>query len=354
MQRKAFSSRPQKIFVGIDVHLKSWDVTCVTETNYRKSFNQPADPAALKAFLSNTFPNGEYHAVYESGFTGFSTYFALTALGIDTIVVNAADVPTTQKETVMKTDRRDSLKLALSLRGDKLDAIHVPDPEDLDDRNVVRVRATLLRDESRAKSRVKHMLHNNGVTIPPQFKNWSKAFVKWIENGVKLLGSKRNALLLLLHDVESRHKQYLVANRHVRQLIRSEKYATKVAKLMAIRGIGQITAITLLTEVGDFKRFSNERAFASYLGLVPTSHDSGQTTVTGMKSFRGNRHIGTKIVESSWILIRHSAPADRFFSQCCQRMNANKAIIRVARRLSNIILTMMKNDKEYDPEKAFK
>ena len=77
--------RRQKIFVGIDVHSKNWDVTCVTHKGYCRSFNQQPSADALIVFLRREFPDAEYHAVYESGFTGFSTYYALTAVGLSLI-----------------------------------------------------------------------------------------------------------------------------------------------------------------------------------------------------------------------------------------------------------------------------
>lgn len=344
----------QKIFIGIDVHNKSWDVTCVTHKGYCRSFNQQPSADALIAFLHREFPDAEYHAVYESGFTGFSTYYALTAVGIQTIIANAADVPTTQKEQLLKTDRRDSKKLAESLRNGDLEGIHIREVEDLDDRSIVRIRKTFKREESATKVRIKHLLHTNGVEIPQQFeRRWTLAFVTWLRDEVKLLGSSRNSLLMLLDHLEVLHREVLAAGRAVRKMIQSEKYAEPLRRLMTVPGIGINFAIVLLTEIGDFNRFHNERGFACALGLIPMCHDSGETVSHGEKIPRGNRMIGSMMIEVAWKAVAKDAALNAFHHKCCQRMKPNTAIVKVARRLSNIILSMMKNQRDYDPEKTY-
>ena len=111
----------QNIFVGIDVHLKQWTVTVLTESGYKKKFSQPSCPKSLFDHLSKNYPGGIYKAVYESGFSGYSSCYELRKYGIDCQIVHAADVPTSQKEKVTKSDVVDSEKLARSLRNGELD-----------------------------------------------------------------------------------------------------------------------------------------------------------------------------------------------------------------------------------------
>lgn len=105
MQRNKISFKGQKIYIGIDVHAKTWEVCVLTESGYKERHPQQASAKTLFDFLKKHFPDGEYHAVYESGFSGFSTYYALKEYGINCVVTHAADVPTTQYEEVMKTFR---------------------------------------------------------------------------------------------------------------------------------------------------------------------------------------------------------------------------------------------------------
>lgn len=110
MQRNKISFKGQKIFIGIDVHLKSWNVAVAPEVGVAKNYQQEASAKVLFDFLRKHYPDGDYLAVYESGFSGYSTHYALKEVGIDSIVIHAADVPTTQYEEMMKTDRIDAAK----------------------------------------------------------------------------------------------------------------------------------------------------------------------------------------------------------------------------------------------------
>ena len=133
--------------------------------------------------------------MYEAGFSRFSTYYALKEYGIDCIVINAADVPTSQYETVMKSDKVDSEKLAKSLRADALRGIYVREKDNLDDRSLVWIRTTIRKDLSLYKHRVKHLLLNHGEEMLERFERmnncWCKAFIKWLKQDVKLMSDTR-------------------------------------------------------------------------------------------------------------------------------------------------------------------
>ena len=139
-QRKELSFEGQKIFIGIDVHLKSWSVTLMSETTQLKKFSQDPDPDALYAHLVRNYPKAEYYSVYEAGFCGFWIHYRFTELGIRNIVVNPADVPTTVGEKLRKTDAVDSGKLARSLRAGELKGIYVPENKSLEIRSLIRLR----------------------------------------------------------------------------------------------------------------------------------------------------------------------------------------------------------------------
>ena len=138
-QSKPFSFKGQKIFVGLDVHLRSWSVTVLSEQSVLKKFTQDPSPAALNKFLTNTYPGAEYYSVYEAGFCGFWIHWELQNLGINNIVVNPADVPTMAGERLRKTDAVDSGKLARSLRSGELKGIYVPDSVSTEIRSLIRL-----------------------------------------------------------------------------------------------------------------------------------------------------------------------------------------------------------------------
>ena len=128
----------QNIYVGFDVHLKNWKVTIMTDELTHKTFSQPPSPEALHQYLEKNFSGGIFHSAYEAGFCGYWIHHKLESLGVKSIVVNPADIPTTDKEKVQKEDKRDSRKIAKSLRSGDLSPIYVPSAKTLEDRSLVR------------------------------------------------------------------------------------------------------------------------------------------------------------------------------------------------------------------------
>jgi len=170
MQSNKKSFKGQKIFIGIDVHKKTWAVAILTESGLLKRHPQEASAKVLFDFLRKHYPDGEYHAVYETGFSGFSTYYALEEYGIKCQVVHAADVPATQYESIMKTDRVDAERLARALKKGEIERpVYIRERDNIDDRAVIRIRRTIQRQLAGYKARVKHMLHSNGVELPERF-----------------------------------------------------------------------------------------------------------------------------------------------------------------------------------------
>jgi len=125
-QSKRINFEGHNIYVGFDAHLKSWQVTILTQNMSHKTFTMPPNPNVLSAYLKNNFPNANYYSAYEAGFCGLWAHYQLTNLGINNIVVNPADVPSTQKDKIQKEDKRDSRKIARSLRNGELNAIYIP------------------------------------------------------------------------------------------------------------------------------------------------------------------------------------------------------------------------------------
>ena len=241
----------QNIFVGIDVHLKTWSVSVALPGGYLKTHTQKASAKELFEHLNKNYPNGTYHAVYESGFSGFSTCYALRELGVDCIIVHAADVPTTQKEKVTKSDPTDSRKLARSLMSGELDGIYIHSKDNLDDRGLLRHRAMLLKLMGGIKSRIKHLLYNNGVPYPEEFeqksKHWSRRFISWLQHDVQLLSETRVTMDLLIEELLYFRKHILNVNKKIRTLANTDRYREKFENLISVPGIGAIVSMCLLT-----------------------------------------------------------------------------------------------------------
>ncbi len=151
MQRKVSQKlfEGQSVYVGIDYHKKSWKVSIYGEQYEQKTMSRNPDAGQLVRYLEKNFPRADYHAVYEAGFSGFGSCRRLRDLGVNCIVINPADVPTSQKEKLQKTDKADSRKLARSLRSGELSGIHIPDRQLEADRGLVRQRFRIVKDIAR-------------------------------------------------------------------------------------------------------------------------------------------------------------------------------------------------------------
>jgi transposase len=351
-QVKEFDYTGQNIYAGIDVHKKSWQVSVFSEELFHKTFNQPPMPEVLHGYLTKHFPNGTYYSVYEAGFCGFWIHDKLQSLGINNIVVNPSDVPTTDKEKKRKTDKVDSSKLARHLRNGDLESIYTHNRSVLENRNLLRMRRTLVKDLTRSKNRVKSDLYFFGIEIPEQFtKNasyWSKRFISWLEEQEEhQQWTGIASFKILINQVKSLRTQLLEANRKVRALSREDYYQKRVALLESIFGVGIITAMTILTEIDDIHRFANLEKLRSYVGLTPTSHSSGDKDLHGEMIHRGNKFLKSAIFESAWIAARQDPVLHMNYVNYCKRMKPNKAIVRIACKLLDRVHYVLKNEVPY-------
>lgn len=341
----------QNIYVGIDAHKKQWTQTIMVEENIFKTFSQPPEPEVLYKYLKRNFPGGNYFTAYEAGFCGFWPHFQLSKLGINSIVVNPADIPISDKEKRQKEDKRDSRKIAKTLQSGNLEAIYVPSIRTLEDRMLIRSRFTFVKELNRFKSRIKSILNFYGISYPEEFSSaqshWSKRFVEWLECIEFTEESATKALKVIIGQCKYLRQCLLEITREIRRLSKTETYTKKVKLLTSIKGIGLIISMVILTELETIFRFKNLDQLASFIGLVPSTNSSGDKNNTGDITPRGHRLLRTLIVEASWTAIRNDPALMMSYVNYTKRMESNKAIIRIAKKLLNRIRYVLKNEKEY-------
>lgn len=348
-QSNEISFKGQNIYVGLDVHLKSWSVTVLSENSVLKRFVQPPDPDALHKFLTRNYPDADYHSVYEAGFCGFWIHERLTALGIENIVINPADVPTTAGERIQKTDAVDSAKLARSLRANELKGIYTPDGTSLEVRSLIRLRSTITKDLTRQKNRIKSHLRFLGYEIPAEYCNryWPKRFIIWLRELNMKTQSGRQSLDFMLDLMENLRQEKLQMTRALRTLSRTEQYEKPLELIMSVPGVGPQVGMALLAEIVDIKRFKDAEHLAKYVGMVPMCHGSGEKDGVGDITIRKHAFLRTLIVEAAWVAIRQDPAMTLAFEGYCKRMKPSEAIIKIARKLVNRIYFVMKWQTPY-------
>lgn len=351
MKTKIKDFKGENIYVGLDVHKKSWQVSIMTEHAAYKGFSQPPSVEKLVNYLQTNFSQGNFYSAYEAGFCGFWIHRELEKLGVNSIVVNAADIPTTNKEKVQKEDKRDSLKIAKSLVNNELKGIYIPSINSVEERGLVRMRHLLVNDAVRYKQRIKSILNFHGIDYPIEFESsgshWSKRFMLWLKTIPMASVSGKQTLDVLIRECESLRANILDTTKKVQALSQEEKYKKNVELIRGIPGIGLITGMTFLTEIDKIERFESSDKLCSFIGLIPTMRGSGEKKGHGGITYRSNHLLRKMLVESSWIAVRHDPALLRSYHEYCKRMEANKAIIRITRKLVNRIEFVLRKQQAY-------
>jgi transposase len=341
----------QTIYIGLDVHRKSWSVSIYLEHFEHKTFTQPPKVEVLVSYLKRHFPGAAYKAVYEAGYCGFWIHDNLRQKGVDCIVVNPADIPTTDKERTRKSDRIDCRKLARALRAGQIQGIWVPPRAKAEDRSLVRTRQAMVKKQTRCKNQIKGMLYLYGLQVDSST-SWSRNFIRSLE--ALQLECESGNLALKAYLSELVHLRQIIAklNKDILSLARSDQYSESVRLLKSIPGIGTLNAMILLTEIGDISRFQGLDRLASYMGITPDSRSSGDKESPGDLTRRGNRHLRYLLIESSWTAVRKDPALSAAFNQMCMRTLKTKAIVKIARKLLNRIRFVLGNKVQYLPMAA--
>jgi len=341
----------QKIFVGMDTHKNSWKISIVHEELLLKTFVQPPEPETLANYLKRNYPGADYFTAYEASYCGYWIHYRLTELGINSIVINPADIPTTNKEHVQKEDKRDSRKIARCLRNGDLMPIYIPCKKTIQDRTLIRTRYTLVKEMKRFKNRVKSLLLFYGINIPDEHNSysghWPKRLITWLE---KLNFEEKTAtysLNILIKQVKYLREMLLDVTRQIRELSKTIDYEQNINLLTSIPGIGLITAMLLVVELENVCRFKSLDQLCSYVGLIPSTNSSGDKEMIGEITSRGHSTLRSAIIESAWITAKNDPALLMTYSKLCKRMEPNKAIIRIAKKLLNRIRFVLKNNKVY-------
>lgn len=338
-----------KLFVGIDVHKKQWSVTILSSHVHHATFSQSPSPESLHVYLDEHFREAEVSCAYEAGKFGYWIHRALSNYGYECIVINPADIPTTSQEKQNKTDRIDSRKIANTLRAGLLKGIYVPTLEQEGDRQLFRYRKRLWGDLCRVKNRIKDKVMFSGIQIPSQYDNpnWSHAFIGWLK-GLELGSeSARLTMDLLLDQYEMLKKHFQQTSSQVRKLQRKAKYKEDAKLLREIPGIGPLTTVELLTEIGDVNRFSSFKEFNSYVGFKPTSHSSGDHDWKGHLTNRHHRGLRSNLVECAWTARKRDPALLVCYEELMKRTTGKRAIIVIARKLLSRIYHVLKTKEHY-------
>ena len=214
----------QRIYLGIDVHLKSWTVSLLVDDLYLDTKSFPPSSKILGQYLRRMFPDGEYLSAYEAGYSGYGIHEELAREGIRNIIVNPADVPSTDKERQNKTDKVDSLRLAKGLRNRELKGIHIRSKEVQEDRSLVRMRHRMVKKQTSCKNQIKGLLSFFGITLSEEklCSHWSKKYIEWILDQSRGLSGSSISIRVLVEELLGLRKIIAELTKQIRVLSNEE------------------------------------------------------------------------------------------------------------------------------------
>lgn len=335
----------ETIYLGIDVHNRAWHLTIRTAEVELFSGSIAGTWEALRAMLLR-YQGHQIESVYEAGYSGFWLHDCLIEYGVKCIVTPPSLLPQESGNRV-KTDKRDSRKLALLLAKGMLRRIIVPTQQQLQHRQVVRRRRQLIRDRVRTQNRIKAELCFYGVPLPTAKSAWSKQYV---ENLKRLKFTSRwmaESFKCLIEQYDFLTDQINKQTGLLKKLAATEEYRERVNILMSIPGVGLIAAMEMLLELQDVARFSRAEQLAAYVGLTPSQYSSGEQVRMGRITRAGKNSLRSTLVEAAWRLIGKDKGMREKYERIKGRAGAKRAIVAVARHVLLIARRLLIDKSRY-------
>lgn len=288
-------------YVGLDVSKEKIAVAIAEEGRGEPRYFGMIShtPEAIRKLVKKLGEPNNLRVCYEAGPTGYPLYRLLLTLGVHCDVIAPSLIPKRPGERI-KTDRRDSIRLAQLYRAGELTSVYVPTPEDEALRDLVRCREDAKEDQLRAKHRLAKFLLRNNIQPPSGVNKWTIKYFRWLDT-LKFESSKLRVVFQeYYHQIKELEQRILRLEEEIRLQATEGIYATTIQALQALRGVALITATSIVAEIGSFKRFATPKQFMAYVGLIPSEFSSGESRRQGKITKTGNRHVRRLLVESAW------------------------------------------------------
>jgi len=330
------------IYVGLDVHLNS--IAAVWGKVKEKPRTLVISPTeeGYRALVEAAGP-GEVWAVYEASSCGFEVYDRLRELGWKVSIVAPTHIAKSVHSKKRKTDLRDARRLweilmAHGELGAEMAEIWIPGRQLQEEREVVRRRLKLSESSCRVKNGILSLLRMHRIKRPEGLKTaWSKKHIAWLKNLAQEphLGAHiRTVLESSVRELEFVEEEIRRLDEAVKALAQTPAYRAAVEKMTEMPGVGTLTALTFLVELGDLRRFDNRRQVGSYLGLVPASYESGDADDRkGHITRLGPPRVRKVLNQAAWHLVRLDPLWRKRYDGIASRGGGKTAIVAIMRKL---------------------
>lgn len=345
------------IFVGMDVHVRNSFLHAADEAGRRLAHRRcPNEPEELAAFCRELVAKNKgacvpTRVVLESTTNSRAMQRMMGQAAMlcgDPVTVEVLDARKLRiiAESVCKTDGIDA-KVLCDLARSNLDLprCYLPDDEEFALREHLRARSDLVRMRTMVKNRIHAALHRRGILSPSAglFTTGGREFLKQVEldEAGRIIADR---YLAILDDLERRIDD---STKELKVLMRRERWLKPAALLQTMPGIGLITALVILAELGDLKRFRSRAAVANYAGLVPVIRDSNQKHYSGGISHRGSSHLRHVLTEAAWVAVTRVPAYQALFERVAGRRGKLVAIVAVARRMLETAVRMLWKEEAF-------
>jgi transposase len=292
------------IWMGLDVHARTIALATLRGSSTTPETSEiPNDPKVIRRVLGRLKAEGDVRCCYEAGCCGFALQRQLESFGVSCVVVAPSLIPRKPGERI-KTDRRDALKLARLLRAGELTSVFVPALGQEAARDLLRAREDVRRDRMAARHRLGGFLLRHGRHFT-EAKGWGQKHWRWIRGQRFEETETQLAFEHYVEEVDHLDARMRRLDEQISEVAQSDEYRDAVARLSCLRGISTLSAMVILTELGDLRRFETPRHLMAYTGLVPSEHSSGETRRRGGVTKTGNGFVRRILVEAAWAY-RHS------------------------------------------------
>ena len=315
------------IVCGIDAHDKElvcriWRSDRIEET--KRARNTDAGRMELWGYLAklrNELGGEKVLVAYEACGFGYTIHDEAIDFGYQSYVLATTKMAKSPMDKKRKTDEYDAQKICELLRahelaGLTLPTVWIPSKALRDDRELVRRRFDVKGDSTRIKNHIHALLKRHGIKRPEDVDSpWTKSFMKWLKE-MELSSGTRFHLNSLLQQYESLEKNVKALDEAVFELSCDKRYVHQVESMTETKGVGILSAMVFLTELGDLSRFSNRRKMKAYTGLAPSSHESGDVKDRkGHITRSGSSRLRAILNQAVWARLAHDTAEREWFEE---------------------------------------
>jgi transposase len=274
----------------------------------------------------------------------------LTALGHEVRLIPAQYVKPFLKGH--KNDYRDAEAIAEAVQRPTMRFVAIKTPEQMDLLALHRVRSRLVGQRTGLINQIRGFLIERGITVRQGVLPLRKALPDILSSNAEVLSPRMVSLIAdLAQDWRRLDERIETVSTEIEALARQDE---SCQRLMSVPGVGPIISSAVVAAVGNGAGFKQGRDFGAWLGLVPKQESTGDRTILGKISKRGNKYLRTLFVQAAHVVLaRRPGAAKRglwpWIAQASKRLHRNMLAIALANKLARIAWAVLARGRTYEP-----